>query len=151
MGRVLIGKTLGLNDILYFLCPVGKHWVQLPGEPTPAEMFPNTSWEIDIAMQGRVLIGSGGEYTFGATGGEATHILQESEMTAHNHQTRIGWVEHWNGTWPTLAVNGVAVNTEIQNGQAVVDAGSQTTGAGGGQPFNIMQPYIVGNVWKRTA
>jgi len=42
--------------------PVGFHYIQFFGEPTPAQRYAGTSWIIDIDYAGRTIIGSGGKY-----------------------------------------------------------------------------------------
>jgi len=45
-------------------------------------LFPGTVW---ARINGRFLLGDGGGYLAGETGGEATHRLSTSEMPSHNH------------------------------------------------------------------
>lgn len=119
--------------------PVGIHVEQLFGEPTPAERFGNT-WELDSDYAGRVTIGSGGGYTFGDTGGEATHTQTVQEMAQHSHPIKL--VQ--SGGTSTTSLFPLAQSDWIERS-------ANTGNAGGGQPMNIMQPYKVSNWWKRIA
>lgn len=86
-------------------------------------------------LKGRVAVGKDTTQTefdvLGETGGEKTHTLTISEIPSHNHTYDItandgaeGWAR--NGNWNAY--------------------GTHTTGnTGGGQPHNILQPYIVTN------
>ncbi len=152
-----VADDLTLQKWLDIVYPVGgnERYIQLPKAPTPASKFPNTTWEIDTDLLGRVLIGSGGKYVCGATGGEEKHILKEGEMAEHRHGgIRLKWS---NNDIPApvnkLNVNGVNVSAQTNGiGRAVIDHPDDFTNpAGGSTPFSIMQPYVVINYWKRTA
>ena len=57
---------------------------------SPATLFGGT-W---TAIAGQFLLGAGGAYPAGSTGGEAAHALTETEMPSHNHgvqQAGFGW------------------------------------------------------------
>ncbi len=140
MSRILIGKALGLNDILDLFYPVGGDpYIQYPGCPTPAERFSNTTWEIDTDMQGRTIIGSGGKYTLGTTGGEEKHTLTIPEMPAHTHNLQYSGE---GGGWASIKTGTSTIITETSMG---------ITSTGESRAHNIMQPYIVVNYWKRIA
>lgn len=70
----------------------------------------------------------------GKTGGEKTHTLTVNEMPAHDHDT-------------SNSVGGGSGNTAgFMWSTTLADWGKQkTTSTGGGQPHNILQPYIVTN------
>lgn len=60
--------------------PVGSIYMSIT-ETNPSELFGGV-WE---ALSDRFLIGAGTTYTAGTTGGEATHVLTETEMPSHTH------------------------------------------------------------------
>lgn len=100
---------------------------------------------------GQVLVGAGtipatkeGEenrvFTAGNTGGEYEHTLTVDEMPTHSHSSkslgsRYDGGANFNQTSGTL---GYAWN-------------GGTGSAGGGQPHNNMQPYVVVYMWHRVA
>lgn len=159
MSRLEVGQALGLNDIVDFLYPVGGNpYAQFPNTPTPAEIFPNTSWEIDMEYAGRTFVGSGDGYEFGATGGEEKHILTINEMPVHSHGgVRINWsdddIPHTASALIDSQGNPVRGAPNISNARASIDYVNQTytNTAGEGHPYSIMQPYRVVNIWKRMA
>ena len=84
-------------------------------------------WSPYNAANGRTIIGVGGGYTLGATGGEETHALTVAEMPSHNHSGRtMGGSQGW-----------------CPNAGCGDYGGVSTMGTtGGGQAHNVMQPYI---------
>jgi hypothetical protein len=78
------------------------------------------------------------------TGGAKTHTLTTAEMPSHNHSLVDGRGK--DGTTYTGEV-------DYHGRGGVVSAGSPTnsTGGGGSHTHDILQPYIVVYMWKRTA
>ena len=74
----LNGKTLA--EIMLTLYPVGAVYISVQST-SPASLFGGT-WE---QLKNRFLLGAGGSYSAGGTGGEATHTLTTSETPAHSH------------------------------------------------------------------
>lgn len=118
--------------------PVGMHHIQFNGEPAPASIWASTSWEIDTTYQGRTIIGSGGSYTLGATGGSADSVVIEH---THTVQLNIG-----SGG---IAADGLTAQRGYL-GSYTKQAASVTSVGVSGVGKN-MPPYAVVNVWKRTA
>lgn len=85
--------------------------------------------------KGRTLVGKDSSDTdfseLGKTGGEKTHTLTVSEMPKHSHNFQFDQTEGSNVT---------AVKTGVNNAYA-----KATSEAGGNQPHNNLQPYIVTN------
>lgn len=123
--------------------PVNTHHIQYNGESTPAALYGGT-WEIDTDYTGRVLVGSGTGYTLGATGGEATHMIEISEIPDHYHA---GYII---GTQSSSTDN-IAVSTQWGKYQAIGDFAKKIRDYPGQSSLNLMQPYRVVTIWKRTA
>lgn len=91
--------------------------------------------------------------TVNEIGGEKKHDMTLAELVPHDHQT----VAHNHAFGMTgIAVTGgptlfpASGSTDMDDwdmSAAVVDV----LPTGGGDPFNVMQPYIVVFVWRRTA
>lgn len=89
----------------------------------------------------RFLIGSGGTYSTGVTGGEANVTLTENQMPSHRHNFVTAMQ-----SWGHLRQDGDQqiwiIGTENQQG---------LTYAGNNQPHNNMPPYIGCNIWRKIA
>ena len=96
-------------------------------------------------MQGKAPMHVGAGHVSGETGGEINHTVTQNEMTQHTH---------------TLTVNGSAGNTGVPAANFLADTvdkvystfqspialvGGTVGNAGGSQPHNNMQPYLVLN------
>ena len=127
------------QNYLNYMYPVGSIYISV-GSTSPAVLFGGT-WE---QIEDRFLLAKGSTYTtLEATGGEATHTLTTQEIPSHDH---------------TFNDTTSMVSEQLQNGTAVrledICLGSTTgytSSTGGGQAHNNMPPYLVVNVWKRTA
>ena len=102
---------------------------------------PNTLLSVGVWAaigEGRVLLGAGGGYTAGATGGTATETLSISQIPAHTHYSG----------WRTGSGDGSAGQyATLHEGSSSVQTGS----AGSGAAHNNLQPYLVVYMWKRTS
>lgn len=125
-------------DIVY---PVGSIYMSttLTTKAQVEAIFGGT-WE---KLEGRFLLGSSSSYANGATGGEETHTLTWDEMPRHSHElTRnIGY-----GKYVVDPHSGVINTNASVNWQ-----GQGTTNAGNSLAHNNMPPYLVVNMFKRTA
>lgn len=145
-----ISKTL-----LDFLFPINNsHYIQFNGELEPAEKFGGT-WELDNECEGRFLIGAGGKYELGATGGS-------EDATLIKHGRHLYYIEDWIGT-NYMGEGKGNVNRYLGVG-TFVEAGSQPRGwyqAYGNEMYPAgqelgedgtgknMPPFLAVNIWKR--
>lgn len=163
----------GIANLIY---PVGSIYMSV-NSTSPATLFGGT-WE---PISGRFLLAAGGGYSAGDTGGEAFHTLNISEIPSHQHSGSTdsdGSHSHsyGSGKYVHLTTDGDTgaegysgglsgsgyklprskSSENYTHGSKTASAGSHThsftTGsAGGGVSHNNMPPYLVVNVWKRTA
>jgi len=127
--------------------PVGSVYTSVIST-NPATLLGVGTWAAFGA--GRVLLGNGGGYSAGATGGATTdsHTLTTSEMPAHNH---IGGTASQFPNGPYGTATGSSSNQATQNNTNNKYGYTSTTGGGAAHTHDIMQPYIVVYFWKRTA
>lgn len=78
-------------------------------------------------LRDRFVVGAGGDYAVGETGGEATHTLTIEEMPAHSHVIGIGGGHMVSKTYPM--------------GGDTFEYNKNTTSVGGGQPHENRPPY----------
>ena len=127
--------------LINLIYPVGSIYLSV-SSTSPETLFGGT-W---VKLQNRFLLGAGSSYTLGATGGEATHKLTEAEMPAHTHlggHINVSMLGQTGGAnWPTLMSRAIDDTTAYNN---------HTTSTGSSTAHNNMPPYLVVNMWKRTA
>ncbi len=152
-------QNLGIVDLIY---PVGSIYMSV-NETDPTTLFGGT-WE---QIKDTFLLSSGENYINGATGGEAKHLLTSEEVPAHSHRAYgyTGDTDDW--SFMTIKRTNRAktqVATSTSSGKYAftntstsnldnpyptrTDIDNRTTE---NEPFNNMPPYLVVNVWKRTA
>lgn len=87
-------------------------------------------------MQGKVAVGPGDGRSIGNVGGSKTHTLTDAEMPKHQH----GGIKNW------FNDNNNQVNSPGTAGDDIKKTSTYSTkSAGGDQPHNNMQPYLVMN------
>lgn len=127
-----------LEDLFDAMYPVGSIYFTMSSD-NPSVLFGGT-WE---RIESRFLYGSINGQGVGTTGGEETHTLTINEMPSHNHGLRTDWGDN----------NGNVIIQRASSGNRLsVDQNTKyTNSTGGGQAHNNMPPYIMVNIWKRTA
>ena len=133
-----------INDLVY---PVGSVYVNATVSTNPATLLGVGTW---VAYgEGRVPVGKASSGTFGtlgATGGSETdsHTLQLSEIPSHTHSVTFPRSNTSGGGGPTHPCMNAG-----DGGAVGVTSGAQ--GGGAAHTHDILQPYIVVYMWKRTA
>ena len=129
------GQTLPINQNQAIFALLGTTY---GGNGQTTFLLPN--------LQGRVAMHFGNGFTQGQVGGETSHTLTLSEMPAHTH-VMSGVNGNQNSTQP-----GGHLLANTAGGVTVYGTGSPTpmfpgdlTNAGGSQPHNNEQPYLVMN------
>ena len=131
------GKTLA--DLLDLVYTIGSIYMNT-NNVNPQSIFGGV-WQ---KIEGRFLLGSSDDYTLGLLGGEATHTLTVDEMPSHNHRQTVTASRAGSGSiYASWNANNLFGNTD--------KAARNTLNTGGGNAHNNMPPYIVVNIWKRTA
>lgn len=90
-------------------------------------------------LRGRVGMHFGNNHVLGERAGEEAHTLLTNEMPAHAHGIGAGADQNTNRPANAVAARG-GVYTNSRNGSM-----SPTDNAGGSQPHNNLQPYLVLN------
>lgn len=126
-------------DIQY---PVGK--TEIFYDDLDHSNYLGFTWEKYAA--GRCLVGKDSTQTefdtIGKTGGEKKHTLTIEEMPSHNHlsNSAVSFSPSSFGDGYLAPSNSYQLNNNYLTGNT-----------GGGQAHNILQPYIVVNIWKRVS
>lgn len=128
-------KSVSLIDMIY---PIGSIYMSV-NNVNPSTLFGGT-WE---QIKDRFLLSAGDTYTLGNTGGRPSHTMALEHLpkgTALTTQINSGT---WSlGIWKDYSQTGSVYASTLQ-GQSGTPVG--------GNPFSIMPPFLVVNIWKRTA
>lgn len=133
-----IFETLKPQLIDFFL-PIGKLIYTEDDNYDPNTIYTGTTW---VRIPGRLIMGrdpSDTDFqTSGLTGGSKTHTQTIEEMPKHHHTVPFysGGAGGYQNAQQVAPTNPISRNTD---------------NVGGGQPMNILNPYEVANIWKRTA
>jgi len=142
--------TAAITAVKAALYPVGSIYTNAAVSTNPATLLGFGTWA--AYAEGRVPVGKASSGTFNtlnATGGAETdsHTLTTSEMPSHNHA---------NGSYQYLLKSDGANTTQSTDSTSgevnlVTKGAIAAAGGGGAHTHDILQPYIVVYMWKRTA
>ena len=149
--------TEDLVDVVY---PVGSIYMSV-NSTSPATLFGGT-WQ---KIEDKFLLASGTNYTNGDTGGSADAVVVEHTHTqnAHTHDAyysafvessqNLGITEKWNVTHTSGSSGFVYSNLSPTLNRSTHTASTTATNQNAGESGTNknMPPYLVVNVWKRTA
>lgn len=153
-------NTTLFNEFFDKIYPVGTVYENKTNSANPNTYLGRGTWVAEGA--GRVAIGAGAgtdvngyvqNFTAGSTGGEYRHTMTETELVSHAHLL-LGCTNSDTNLDP---LNGNAIAGDLDSSAigAYTNSGSGSRqlvqSTGGGQPFNITQPYITYYRWLRTA
>ena len=119
----------------------------------PNSIYAGTTWE---QKKDVFILAAGDTYASGSTGGEAQHILTESELP----QISGGLTLHGQDKATNVAktrghVTGTIIKNKFMSIQNIFDGADSVAGVqfafGGDQPHNNMPPYFAMPFWIRTA
>ena len=142
-GDLEIAGNLG-SSLVNLIYPIGAIYISV-NSADPGTIWSGTTWVAFGA--GKTLVGlDSGDTDFDQveeTGGAKTHTLTINEIPAHNHT--------YSDQVRTINASATAGTNRYEPAVATTGISRTTNNAGGGQAHNIMQPYIVTYMWKRTA
>jgi len=139
-GTLTIGSNTAAT--LQAVYPVGSIYINASVSTNPATLLGFGTWTAFGA--GRVMVGlDSGDSNFDTaqeTGGSKTHTLTTAELPSHTHTVSIPSSE-----------NGGSSNDHALFPDGTSSGETFTTAAtGSGSAHNILQPYIVVYMWRRT-
>lgn len=140
--------------------PVGM-LITTGSSTSPAALYDGTSW---TQIKDRFLIGAGGSYALGSTGGSAIHTMSAAEMPAHSHSgsiTAVGDHNHTIHDAGGTSIYNILAHLGVEKIYTTVTVSFETAGAhthsvsigsnGSGKAFNIMNPYVAKYMWRRVS
>ena len=145
-GDLDIAGNLG-SSLVNLIYPIGAVYISV-NSTDPGTIWSGTTWVAFGA--GRTLVGiDSGDASFDSveeTGGAKTHSLVDYELGSHYHSYYDRWYSlHPYNLWSSASPQTLGGPSTFQQ------QGRNTGTAGTGTPHNILQPYIVTYMWKRTA
>lgn len=152
-------SAAGAASVGEYLYPVGSIYINASVATNPATLLGFGTWT--AFGGGRVPVGNGtsdATYTAGSTGGESTHTLTTGEMPTHGMYFSLHGDEAGSPLRSPSATGGTYTGNLIgayrTPGSVLGGASSYANNSwswGSNTPHNILQPYIVVYMWKRTA
>jgi len=150
-----IATTAFVTSALAVLYPVGSIFTATVST-NPNTLFGFGTWTAFGA--GRVLIGNGGGFTAGDTGGSADAVVVSHTHTAtstvsdpgHTHTIGVGSNDSTGYNYPADGVNVVRNATTDSNTTGISVSTSVASSGVSGTNANL-QPYVVVYMWQRTA
>lgn len=131
-------------QLIDFFIPVGTIIQSEDDTFNPNTKYTGTTW---VQIKGKMIIGRDTDdtdfQTSGLTGGSKTHTQTIQEMPSHTHGADAAlWIQ----------ANGYGTVNPGASAQANrANIYNSLDKTGGGQAMDIMNPYEVANIWKRTA
>mgnify|MGYP006935834745 FL=1 len=137
-----LAADLGIGDdpssIADLVYPVGSIYMSV-NSTDPAQLF-GGSW---TQLEDRFLLGAGTSYTNGRIGGAATCQLTAANLPRHTHPQYVAT----SGGSESANLDYASYSTSAKT----VAQGIPTGATGSGTAFDILPPYLVVYMWKRTA
>lgn len=165
-------KQIAIQQLVFdAVYPVGSIYMSV-NSTNPTALFGGT-WE---RLENRFLLGAGSSYSLGATAGAATVALTTANMPAHthtfsgsgttgnyntSHSHNVAWDKDGGSGSNRYTVHNGGVNGSQGGTAPTSSAGGNhshsfsysgtTASTGSTTAHNNMPPYLVVNMWKRTA
>lgn len=150
MFSARIGAGLSIDEIRELCFPVG---ITISCDTSPAQWVGGT-WE---QIKDRALVGAGGKYAVGSTGGVESNTLVADNLPPHNHRIYIGQ-DSSNTHEISNLVNSTFKSTCAWNSTYTEQTGKYKNASGSFvnwgstvTPINNMMPYRAENIWHRIA
>ena len=144
-----VATTAFVQSTFQAMYPVGSIYTNAAVSTNPATLLGFGTWA--AYAEGKVPVGKASSGTFdtlNATGGAETdaHTLTTAEIPAHNH----GFTGARTYNISLHDIAGTVLNGNPSYGSSASPT-TDNTGGGGSHTHDILQPYIVVYMWKRTA
>lgn len=139
-------QLVGLPELLipvgytFQWSPVAASGIDLTTPEKVAAHFGFGTWE---QITDRFIVGAGGKYEAGATGGRETTTLSVGNLPSHNHKIPVAYMQ--SGTTDTGDL------IRYDNTLTSSTGNKLTENTGNGEAFSIMPPYVAMYIWKRVA
>jgi len=151
-GGTISGVTV--SGAIVGAYPVGSIYMNASNATNPATLLGFGTW---VALgAGRMLLGDGGGFSAGGTGGASTTTLSTANLPSHTHTATVTDPGHVH-----TAANQVGAGFGQPSGQITASSGSispaftgitvSNANTGSGTAATTISPYLVVYMWSRTA
>jgi hypothetical protein len=143
--------------IIALAYPVGSIYMNTSNSTNPGTLLGIGTWA--VVASGQMLLGNGGGYSAGATGGSATTTLSTANLPSHSHSatstdsghthtfTEYGAFAPQSGSSTPVWYGTSTANT----GTGFANITTTIGNTGSGTSFSTISPYLVVYMWQRTA
>mgnify|MGYP003969251897 CR=1 FL=1 len=144
-----VATTAFVTTAFQAMYPVGSIYTNAAVSTNPATLLGFGTWA--AYAEGKVPVGKASSGTFdtlNATGGAETdsHTLTTAEIPSHTHT-----IQGRNYNISLHDIAGTVLEPYNTSHGSNSDPSTDATGGGGSHTHDILQPYIVVYMWKRTA
>ena len=144
-----VATTAFVTTAFQAMYPVGSIYTNAAVSTNPATLLGFGTWA--AYAEGKVPVGKASSGTFdtlNATGGAETdsHTLTTAEIPSHTHT-----IQGRNYNISIHDIAGTVLEPYNTSHGSNSDPSTDATGGGGSHTHDILQPYIVVYMWKRTA
>ena len=133
------GNDLADSAFRAYVKTVGAVLYSFNDDFSPSALF-GGSWE---RITDRFIVGAGGSYALGSTGGEANVTLTVEQIPSHYHA-----LGNSNSNFNPSYGFGFLASVDGGEKRAIYNP---TANTGGGQAHNNIPPYLAANIWRRVA
>lgn len=130
-----------VNPIMSSVFPIGSIYTNADVNTNPATLLGIGVWA--RFGEGRVLQSEGPGFAIGQVAGETTHTLTTAQLPSHTHSFR--------GSGASSGLGRTHISIDTGGGISHAYGATNVDATGSGAAHNIMQPYIVVYMWRRTA
>lgn len=137
--------------------------IEMDSGTSPAAIYPDTVW---TQLKNCIIIAAGDTFKAGTSGGQARIVLTSANLPSHTHSGTVASVENHSHTTASRRDNYASADARFDSGYDTNSHAGQVTvttspagahthtatigSAGGGQAFDIMNPYYAVNIWQRV-
>jgi len=151
-----LATTAFVKAVMQILYPIGSVYTNASVSTNPGTLFGFGTWVAFAA--GRVMIGAGSGYSIGTTGGSAdainvshTHSATSTDSGHSHYELHSGGIPGTGNGISSANNTGTFTTSVVPTGPGNASITTTISSAGSDGTNANLQPYIVVQIWMRTA